>query len=83
LDRDARHEPTKASCATSAQDTPTATMLAKKCHESVSVTSAQTPYIQLPANANGTMTYTSSAAPRWAKQNGSWVGVDASRKGPS
>lgn len=53
-------------------------MLAKKCHESVSVTSAQTPYIQLSANANGTMTYTSSAAPRWAKQNGSWVGVDAS-----
>lgn len=53
-------------------------MLAKKCRESVSITSAQTPYIQLSANANGTMTYTSSAAPRWAKQNGSWVGVDAS-----
>jgi RHS repeat-associated protein len=29
------------------------------------------------ANANGTLTYTTSATPRWVKQNGSWVSADA------
>ena len=63
--------------ATSAADATSALMLAKKCGKSISITSAQTAYAQLSANTNGTMTYTSSATPRWAEQDGSWVAASA------
>ena len=63
--------------ASSASDATTATMLAKKCHKVVSITADQSPYTQVSANANGTRTYTSSAAPRWVRQSGSWVSVNA------
>lgn len=52
-------------------------MLAKKCHKAVSVSADQSAYTQVSANPNGTMTYTSSATPRWVEQGGSWVGADA------
>jgi len=45
--------------------------------QSVAISADQTPYVQISANANGTMTYTSSATPRWAMKDGSWVTADA------
>ena len=52
-------------------------MLAKKCRESVAINSEQTAYTRSVVNADGTITYSSSATPRWVDQHGSWVGVDA------
>jgi RHS repeat-associated protein len=63
--------------ASSSSDATTATMLAKKCRKAVSITADQSAYTQMSANANGTMTYTSSATPRWVQQSGSWVSVNA------
>ena len=63
--------------ASSAGDVTSAVMLAKKCREAVSITADQTAYTQVKANANGTMSYTSSATPRWVEQNGSWVAANA------
>ena len=63
--------------ASSAGDATTAAMLAKKCRKSVAVDSEQTAYTRSVVNADGTVTYSSSASPRWVDQGGSWVGVDA------
>ena len=67
-----------ASCsASSATDETTATMLAKKCRKAVGITADQSAYTQVSANANGTLTYTSSATPRWVEQGGSWISASA------
>lgn len=47
--------------ASSAGDATTAAMLAKKCRESVAVDSEQTAYTRSVVNADGTITYSSSA----------------------
>ncbi|MFF3968010.1 RHS repeat-associated core domain-containing protein [Streptomyces griseorubiginosus] len=52
-------------------------MAARKQHHRVEVLSDRTPFAQTFANPNGTMTYQASAKPRWVKQSGSWVPVDA------
>jgi RHS repeat-associated protein len=63
--------------ASSASDATTATMLAKKCRKAVGITADQSAYTQVSANADGTLTYTSSATPRWVEQGGSWVSASA------
>jgi hypothetical protein len=64
-------------CATRAADGAAAAAMASRCGQRVEALSGRTPYAQVFANADGTMTLEQTAVPRWARRaDGAWTDVD-------
>jgi RHS repeat-associated protein len=68
----------KSPAVTQSPDAVSAMMTARKQGSRVEILSDRTAYAQTFANPNGTLTYVSSAVPRWVEQGSSWSPVDAS-----
>ena len=68
----------KASGVSQAPDAVSAMMAARAQKSRVEIESDRTAYAQTFANPDGTLTYVSSAVPRWVRRGSSWVDADAS-----
>ncbi|WUH91013.1 phospholipase A2 [Streptomyces sp. NBC_00433] len=60
-----------------AQDLPSARLMARLQHRRIEVLGERTDASQTFVNADGTLTYTAYAEPKWTLRGGSWVDLDA------
>ncbi|WUH93136.1 hypothetical protein OG900_25485 [Streptomyces sp. NBC_00433] len=63
-----------------AQDLASARLMARMQKRRIEALGERTDASQTFVNADGTVTYTAFAQPKWAKRNGSWVDLDATLK---